>query len=152
MADKRIPFFIKAINTLEFATLPNIYKKEENVRITTNFQIGIDEKNNGIAVLLELNYTCNKNPFIIFKIQNEFGVDNDSFESFKNTKENKIIVPKGFLNHLAAMTVGTVRGVLHEKLKKTEFSEFLLPAIDVSEIPNEDMEYPLEQVAKKKKA
>jgi hypothetical protein len=49
-----------------------------------------------------------------------------------------LIVPKGFLAHLAMITTGTSRGVLFAKTEATPFSKFIIPTLNVSEMIYED--------------
>lgn len=143
MADKQVPFQIKAIATREFATNKNAHKEGEEVGISTGYNFGLDNENHAVAVLLDLALECKEIPFVILKIRMEFDVMPDAFEKFKNKKSKVITIPKGFLTHLAAMTVSTARGILHAKLEGTDFDFLLLPALNVSEILQEDMKFDL---------
>jgi hypothetical protein len=53
-----------------------------------------------------------------------------------NTKT--IILPKGFVRHLAVLTVGTVRGILHTKTEGTDSNKFVLPTINVADMISDD--------------
>lgn len=141
MADKLVPFQIKAIATREFATIKSAHKEGEEVGISTGFNFGVDNGNHAIAVLFDLAFECKEIPFVILKIRMEFDVMAEAFEKFKNEKSGIITVPKNFLTHLAAMTVSTARGILHAKLDDTDFDFLLLPALNVSEILKEDMKF-----------
>lgn len=141
MADKQIPFQIKAIITREFATIKNTHKDGEEIGISTGFNFGVDNESHAIAALLDLTFEYNEIPFVILKIRMDFEVMPDAFEKLKNRKSKVITFPKGFLTHIAAMTVSTARGILHAKLEGTDFDFLLLPALNVSEILKEDMNF-----------
>ncbi|MAE86428.1 MAG: hypothetical protein CMB80_27080 [Flammeovirgaceae bacterium] len=141
MAEKQIPFQIKAIITREFATIPSAHQDGEEIGIGTGFNFGVDNENHAIAVLLDLAFECNETPFVILKIRMEFDIMPEAFEKFKSKKSKSITVPKGFLTHLAALAVSTSRGILYEKLKDTDFDFLLLPALNVSEILTDDMKF-----------
>ncbi|WP_421889763.1 hypothetical protein [Marinoscillum sp.] len=141
MAEKQISFKIKSITTREFATIKSAYNDGEEIGIGTGFNFGVDSDNHAVAVLLDLTFECNETPFVILKISMEFDVLPEEFESFNNKKSKGIVIPKGFLTHLAAMTVSTARGILYEKLKDSNFDYLLLPALNVSEILTEDMKF-----------
>lgn len=141
MEKKQIPFQIKAINIREFATIKSAHKEGEEVGISTGFNFGIDSENHLVAVLLDLSFECNKTPFVILKIRIEFDIMLGAFDKLKNKKSDVITIPKSFLIHLAAMTVSTARGILHAKLDNTDFDFILLPALNVSEILTEDMQF-----------
>lgn len=56
-----------------------------------------------------------------------------------------LTVPKGFLCHLAMLTVGTSRGILHAKTEGTCFNKYVLPVINVTEIIKGDASFSLDQ-------
>ena len=72
-----------------------------------------------------------------------FIVENNSWEKLK-TEENKIKLPKGFLSHLATISMGTTRGILHTKTENTIFNHFTLPLINVKEMIQEDQPFEIE--------
>lgn len=141
MAEKLIPFQINAISISEFATIDNVFEDGEEVHISTGFDFGVDEDQYGVAVAMDMSFDCHENPFIILKIRMDFSVEPKAFS--KLIKKNKLVLPKGFLIHLAALTVSTSRGILYSKLDGTELDHIILPAINVSEILNEDAEFDL---------
>ncbi|WP_017734056.1 hypothetical protein [Nafulsella turpanensis] len=139
MAKLQIPFALKGIKTVEFATLKDSFKDGDTVNIDSGFELGINQEENSLLVLYSVSFLSGDKPFIVLKLTCNFGVDPDAFKDFADYEQNKIIVPKGFFTHLAVITVGTARGVLHAKLENTNFSQFLLPTIDVSQVLQEDV-------------
>lgn len=63
----------------------------------------------------------------------------ESWEKIK--KKNRITFPKDFLTHCAALSIGTMRGILYEKVSKmnSPISQFILPLIDISDAIEEDV-------------
>ena len=55
-----------------------------------------------------------------------------------------MIVPKGFLAHLAMITTGTSRGVLFAKTEATPFSKFIVPTLNVEEMIKKDAIFDIE--------
>lgn len=137
--EKRIPFALKSINTEQFATIRNAYKGEDNVSISTGFNFGVNKEENAILVVFNLSFDSQEQPFIILNISCEFDIRQDAFDSFKNKKNDTIKIPKGLLTHLAVITVGTARGILHEKLANSEFNRFILPTIDIADLIQQDL-------------
>jgi hypothetical protein len=68
--------------------------------------------------------------FLILKTRCEFEIEGEAWNSF--ISENTITVPEGFASHLAVITVGTARGVLHEKTNDTSFNHFVIPTINLT--------------------
>ena len=51
---------------------------------------------------------------------------------------NRLVVPKGFLQHMGMLTVGTSRGILHAKTENTNLNQFHIPTVNVAELINKD--------------
>jgi hypothetical protein len=141
MVNKLIPFQVKGISIQEFATIASSHKEGGKIDIKTGFNFGVNNDQHSLVVLFNLTFECDKKPFIILKLNMIFDVKANAFKKFKN--EKKITVPKHLISHLAAMTVSTARGVLHVKLEPTPFNSFLLPAMNVSEILKDDLQFDL---------
>jgi hypothetical protein len=139
MASQQVTFNLKGISTDEFATIKECYKEEENVQIETVYGYEIDPANYTVSVNFSILFKCNDAPFIVLKLTCSFDVDKDSFDALLDSESGKYIIPKGFLTHLTVLTVGTARGVLHAKLDKTGFEQYMLPTLNVSDLINEDL-------------
>lgn len=65
-----------------------------------------------------------------------------------NSVTNTLVIPKGFLRHLAMLTVGTSRGILHAKTEGTCFNKYVLPTINVTLIIKEDATFNFNKLEK----
>ena len=66
-------------------------------------------------------------------------IEDSAWESFK--LNNQITFPKDFIAHMAMITVGTSRGVLHSKTEGTIFNKYILPTINVAKMIPEDITF-----------
>lgn len=85
----------------------------------------------------DLNFCKGKKVFLKIQVSCHFKIEESSWSSL--IQENKLIVPKGFLAHLAMITTGTSRGVLFAKTEATPFSTFIVPTLNVAEMIKEDV-------------
>lgn len=143
MASTPIQFSIKSIATEEFATIKNCYLEHERVGIETGYGYGINPEENAVFVNFSLMFKCKENPVIILKISCGFEVEEADFRKLEDRENNRITVPKGFLTHLTVLTIGTARGILHAKLEKSGFEQFILPTLNISDMIEKDMEFKL---------
>lgn len=141
MENKKIPFSLRSISTEEFATIKNCYNKEEKINLETGYGYGLNTEDHSIGVKFSVTFKCGENPFIVLKILCEFDIEPETFLSLK--REDKYIIPKGFLTHMTVLTVGTARGILHAKLEKSGFEKFILPTLDISKMIEEDFVFEL---------
>ncbi|MDT8413099.1 MAG: hypothetical protein RQ875_11585 [Vicingaceae bacterium] len=144
---KEVGFALRKINTEEFATIEQDIAEEKEVEIQLNISsgFGINEESKLIACFLNLQFELDEAPFMILKLNCEFEIEEVAWEKFVIKKANKIKFPKGFLQHLAVLTVGTARGILHTKTENTPYNKYYLPTINVVEMITGDEEFPLEK-------
>ena len=77
-------------------------------------------------------------PFLIVEASCHFLIKDSAWTEMFNSETNTLVVPKGFLCHLAVLTAGTSRGILHAKTEGTCFNKYVLPTINVTGIIKED--------------
>jgi hypothetical protein len=136
----KIVFNLNKINTLQFAIIESAFNKDnDEFNIETSLGFGVDYENRSILSLVHIQFEQGNKPFLIIETSCEFDVIDSFWE--KVNKEGSITLPKGFMAHLAMITVGTTRGVLHSKTKDTYFNKFILPTINVSEMIEKDGEF-----------
>lgn len=135
-----IGFKLTKINTQQFAIIEDSYDSEnDEFTIDTNLGFGIDPENEAIISLVKIQFEQRRIPFLILEVSCEFDVVPEFWKKFDRV--DKIKMPKGFMAHLAMITVGTTRGVLHSKTDNTKFNEFILPTLNITEMITEDGEF-----------
>lgn len=129
-----IGFRLIKIVTEQFAVIEQeINEKEITLHAAVDF--GIDSKNKIVGSFCRFKFNTTDKTFIVIDVKCEFKVRKQEWEMFIN--ENTINFPAGFLRHLATITVGTTRGVLHAKTENTNFNKYFLPTINVNDFVNE---------------
>jgi hypothetical protein len=142
MADiKNIPFRIAGIETSQFALIESSYKDDCDVKLAVEVPISASDDDHALEVSLNIQFKCESAPFIILEVKVKFDIEPESFKSLFGTKKKKtaLIIPVGLSRHLATLAVGTSRGVLHERLSKTKWNDFVLPTIDLTKILVKDI-------------
>ena len=135
-----IGFHLKNITTEQFAILENSFDNSvDDVNMEIGLKFGVDKKNQVVTSFVKVQLEQKKVPFILLEVANHFGVEETAWNGFFND-ENKMIIPKGFAAHLVMLTIGTLRGVLHCKTENTEFNQYILPTINVTEMIKDDVE------------
>jgi hypothetical protein len=135
----KIGFVLKQITTEQFATIPQIHNEGKESFLNVRFNFAINTELHLLGVLAQVNFSHNKNPFLIIEVACHFEVAPETWIDFTADSEPKFIVPVGFMRHLAMLTIGTARGVLHAKTENTVFNKYLIPTINVVELIHEDI-------------
>lgn len=133
----QVGFALKGIKTEQFAIFEENYSPKKETSLGTELQFKLDQNNKQIAVFLGFEFLQGKKVFLKIQVSCHFKIEESSWNSL--IQENKLIVPKGFLAHLAMITTGTSRGVLFAKTEATPFSTFIIPTLNVAEMIKEDV-------------
>jgi hypothetical protein len=135
---KSVGFALTGIKTEQFAIFDKNYAPKKETDLGTELQFKLDQSNKQIAVFIEFEFMQVKKIFLKIQVSCHFKINDDSWETFVNLNQGKIIIPKGFLSHIAMITTGTTRGVLFAKTEATQFSKFIIPTLNVAEMIQED--------------
>lgn len=138
MEQLKVGFGLQAIKTEQFAILEDNFSHKKSVELVSQLQFKFDQKNNLIGVEVGFEYVQSKKVLLKIVVGCHFKIETDSWQSFLANQEGKLVVPKGFLAHLAMITIGTARGVLHAKTESTEFNKFIIPTLNVNEMIPDD--------------
>lgn len=131
-----IRFALQGIKTEQFAIIEENYTLNNKTDLGTELQFKLDQKNHKIGVFLGFEFMQIKKVFLKIQVSCHFQIEENSWATF--VQENKLVIPKGFLAHLAVITIGTTRGVLFAKTEATPFSIFILPTLNIASIIKED--------------
>lgn len=138
--NKVYPFKIQGIQAPEFSTFPDVFKEGADIRLDTEFAFGSSIRNHSLGVKFTVNFRIADKPFIALVVICDFDIEEKTFQGFFSRSMKKYLVPKELFTHLSVLTIGTARGILHEKLSKTKFPQFILPSLNISNLIAEDIE------------
>ncbi|MGB3587328.1 MAG: hypothetical protein WBA23_12350 [Tunicatimonas sp.] len=140
----KIGFLLSNIRTLEFATIDSAYQEGSPADLKFNFGFGVLEEAKWLVCDAIVEFHFNECPFIIIKVRCEFEVDSEAWDSYVDHKRHTITFPGKFLQHLAVLTTGTTRGVLHAKTENTKFNQIILPTLNITDIVSEPITFDLD--------
>ena len=105
-----------------------------------NFAIG---DKNIIKCRLKIVYLKETQPVTQLVVDTFFAVEESSWKAME--KDGNIIIPAGFLQHLAALTLSTARGIQYAKTTEMGISNYIIPLTNLTEIIKDDMVIKIEQ-------
>lgn len=142
---KPFKFALAKVTSEQFATIDECPNEKGEIKVATNIRFGADEAEKMIAVFTAFKFECNEKPFIIIEAGCHFNIEQNSWNDMFNAEKQELLVPKELLQHLAMITVGTSRGILHAKTENTSFNKFVLPTINVSAMIQHDSTFEFKQ-------
>jgi hypothetical protein len=146
MNDNQVGFRLLKITTVQFAVIENAFLESEPIQLGAGVNYAIDEKNKAIACIVRFQFAINESPFLIIHVKCDFRIKDNAWMSFIDADKNEIKFPIDFVRHLAVLTVGTARGILHSKTENTKFNKYFLPTINVNELIKEGFSFKIENL------
>lgn len=146
MKKDKVGFGLLKIVTEQFAIIESAYSESETIQMGIGIDYGIDVEHKVIACSFRFELMIKNSPFLLIHVRCDFRVNDDAWADFSCEEKQSICFPKGFASHLAVLTVGTARGVLHAKTENTRFNEFFLPTININDFVKEDVNLKLDEL------
>ena len=140
---KPIGFSFHRISIEQFAIIEDKFKDGEGINLSTGIEFALDTDNKILICYFTVKYEQSDSPFLLIKCGCHFGIGQESWTKYQ-TDSATVTFPQGFMAHLATLTVGTTRGVLHVKTEGTTFNRFLLPTVNVMEMIPTDIPFDLQ--------
>jgi hypothetical protein len=133
---KDIEFNIKGVKTEQFALFEENHLDKGEINLETNLSYGLNVDERDFIVSIKFTFEMKKKPFITIQISCNFEIELKSFNNL--IVDDKSIVPNWFIAHMAMITVGTSRGILHSKTEGTIFNKYIIPTLNVAQMIPED--------------
>lgn len=140
--NKNIDFSLNGIKTEQFAIIEDNYIPNSTTELGSEFQFKINQKNKQIGTFVEFEFRQKKKTFLKIQISCHFSIAENSWRNLINN--NKLVVPKEFIAHLAMIATDTSRGVLFAKTEGTSFSKYIIPTLNLNDMIKEDISFELE--------
>ena len=142
MKEESISFALTGIKTEQFAAFEHNLPKDKKADLTTALEFKVDKKERRIATYAKFVFAQSENVFLTIQVCCFFMIKPSAWQRYSD--DSKVVFPKNFLAHLAMLTIGSARGVLHAKTENTEFNDYMIPTINVNKIVKKEIEFPLD--------
>lgn len=145
--NRRVNFALAKITTELLEIFPEAVVEEKPIKINAGLNFGIDSKKQLLKVIFKNVFMQEEIPFITIETGCVFAIDPESWTHFSSQQEGIFVLPRNFAGHLAMLTAGTARGILHNSTENTPMNRFFIPANNIEEMIKEDISLPLEPVS-----
>lgn len=143
--ENSIGFALSKVSTEQFAVIEEGFNDEGKIGLNTSLRFAADKRQRYVAVFASFTFYSDQSPFLVIEAGCHFSIKETAWQEMLEAESKTLTVPKGFLCHLAMLTVGTSRGILHAKTEGTCFNKYLIPTVDVTEIIREDGSFRLDR-------
>ncbi len=148
----RINFALVNIKTEKLDIHPEAFEDGKPVAIQAGVNFGVEKQKHLVNVLFNHNFLHKEedqeeqkkaDPFIELTVSCVFVLDPESWKILEKEEEQVFILPKGLASHFAMMTASTARGILHNETEHTDYNKFIIPANNVGDIMQNNVQVPL---------
>lgn len=131
-----IQYKLSKIENPQFA----IIKEDEIENLSVDFEVNfsISSPANSIRCSLKAVYKNGDDAVMQIVVNCYFTLTSESWHSLTNEDHN-IVIPKGFLQHLASITLGAARGIQFAKTESSELNKYIIPLVNMTATIKEDM-------------
>ncbi|MEZ4722907.1 MAG: hypothetical protein R2813_13620 [Flavobacteriales bacterium] len=140
---KDFQFAIANVSTEQFSVTPEEFRPKENVDVTIHFSFKLAAKEQMVGVFMHLSFHQQHCKLINLEVGCHFKVHPDTWPLLLDDKREKLKLRLHLALHLATITTGTARGVLHARLTGSPFAHLVLPAVDLTTMLKSDIELSL---------
>ena len=139
MKENEIKFRLRKITTGQFATIDSEVIPNDTIKLNYGFGFGASLEHSIVGCEAKFEFLSKEVPFIILSVKCDFEISPSTWEVLFNQEKAEIMLPVSLTSHLATLTVGTARGILHSKTENTEFNKFFLPTLNITESLKNDI-------------
>jgi len=136
-----IGFSLRKISLDQFAVLADSCGAEQEIGFSVTLGYGVNFERKMFRVTVKVVFNQEQASLFLIEASSEFLIEPGAWESFVDPARGGIVFPRGFIAHLAALAVGSVRGMLHVKTQSTPFNHLPLPTVNVAEMVEEDISF-----------
>lgn len=140
-----IGFRIQNIETLQYAVLQENVA-ENKLTLASSFSYGLDAESKIIRTIFRYELLHEEKPALLIEIAVDCAIEPASFDE-KIQEANGFRIPKDLAIHFAMISVGTARGILHEKTKDLPLNKYPIPTINVKQAIHNDIVFATQETA-----
>lgn len=140
---EKVGFALAGIATEQFATIVDNLPTGEEVNISVDFRFTVDSNERLIIVFTSFVFESFEKQFLIIESSCRFLIEPTAWDSMIDTEKKELKASQYLLQHLAVITVGTTRGILHSKTENTPFNQYFLPTMNIADLISKDSVFEL---------
>ncbi|EAT58547.1 hypothetical protein [Chlorobium ferrooxidans] len=144
---RQVNFALVQITTEQLDLSMDLYSEEKPVTMSAGLDFGIQSSQNLLKVLFKTTFHQENIPFITIEAGCVFAIDPESWNLFCSEEQGFLTLPKNFAGHLATLTSGAARGILHSRTENTPMNRFFIPVSNIDEMIPGNLSLPLNSEA-----
>lgn len=135
-----IIYTLRGINVEQFATL--FEPANETISLNVSILIKTNYDQRSLAVGANIQYLEDEKPFLVAEVFCHYEIDENCWKALSDSCTKDVSFPKEFMDSLARIAIGAVRGVICVKTENTALAKYCLPIIELGEPNNESFVIP----------
>lgn len=134
----QINFGLAGVSTRQFALISEPPDSNFGIQEKVEFALGASPEESVVTCLFHYSLLEDNRPFLTIEVSCDFNILESDWKKLENIENKKLTLPIDFVRHLANITVGTTRGILHSKTENTPFNKYPVGILDLKTIFTND--------------
>lgn len=126
---KNIKYALRGITMEQFATI--FEPSSDKISLNVSIPIKTNYEGHSLAVGASVQFVENEKPFLVAEAFCHYEIEKSCWDKISGNNTKDAVLPKEFIDSLARIAIGTIRGAIYAKTENTTFSKFYLPIIEI---------------------
>lgn len=140
----RVNYALTKITTENIELYPESFEEGKPAKINAGLNFGVNREKKLVKVQCKNTFLQDDLDFMEIEVSCVFALDPQSWEIFCSRKPDSFVLPRDLAGHLADITVGTARGILHNETENTAFNNYFIPSGNMADMLPKDVVLPLQ--------
>ncbi|MDE6311596.1 MAG: hypothetical protein K2L96_07275 [Muribaculaceae bacterium] len=124
-----IQYKLRGVTVEQFATVYEPADGKIESKLTIPIKTNYDERT--LAVGANIQFSCDDKPFLIAESFCHYEISEECWNELSAGATKDVELPTKFMDMLARIAIGTLRGVLAAKTENTPYSKYILPILQI---------------------
>ncbi|MCF0187373.1 MAG: hypothetical protein HUJ98_12920 [Bacteroidaceae bacterium] len=132
-----IRYALRGVTMEQFATL--FEPAGDKIELNVTIPIKTNYEGRSLAVGANIQFIEDGKPFMVAEAFCHYEIEESCWEELSEGRTKDVVLPKEFMDSMARIAIGTIRGAICVKTENTSYSKFCLPIIEIGPAQSGDV-------------
>ena len=137
----QVQFRLVDLRQIQFVNLANEWPQGE-MQITNQIQFNSDTEKRIVNCIAHFEYKKNDITQLILAVQTTFEFAREGWSAMYQLKGDEWILPAGLVQHMAALTIDSARGILAIRSEEANLPRLVLPILSPAQVIKNNLRFP----------
>ena len=124
-----ILYSLRGVSVDQFATL--FEPTSDKVEVEIAIPIKTNYRERSFAVGANIKFLEDGKPFLVAEAFCHYEIEESCWNNLSENSSKDVVLPKNFMDALARIAIGTIRGAICVKTENTNYTKYFVPIIEI---------------------